>query len=194
MSVLCPFSAGFIYNRTNKLRGLLTRVGGESGKPAWGDPLAHHSNFGSRYRHSDWSFFLEPLESWDTMIEDPRPLFDVTVSPPLQPTWSFDDPFSEVTTSLRRIREEDDDNNDVSLSIANYPVQRTTRVELLAWYSPAHTNEQNEYRTNRGTLFTRQPACLLVEMPHAKTSPIGSPRSAAARDRAGHRTAQDLPG
>lgn len=130
MSVLCPFSAGFIYNRTNELRGLLTRVGGESSKPAWGDPLAHHSYFGSLYRHSDCPFFSEPLESWDKLIDDPRPIFDTTVVPPLQPTWNPADPFSEVTTCMRE---------------QNGDSRKTARVELLAWYAPAHTNAQSEY-------------------------------------------------
>lgn len=185
MSVLCPFSAGFIYNRTNELRGLLTRAGGESCKQPWGDPLAHHSYFGSLYRHSDFPFFSEPLESWDKLIDDPRPVFDTTVVPPLQPTWNPADPFSEVTISRR---EQCGDS------------RKTTRVELLAWYAPAHTNVQNEYGihltqvgvvktaasiqqllSRGGTIFSRRSAVIIAsyilychELAHALIEDLAS--------------------
>ena len=132
MSVLCPFSAGFIFSRTTPLRGLLVGRDGERHKPSWGDPIAHHRYFGNLYRHSDHPFFAEPLEGWDELIDDPRHLFDTSAVPLPQPTWDFSEPCSEV----------------ISPPAETDPQGRHTgreRADVLAWYAPAHTFGEEEY-------------------------------------------------
>lgn len=130
MSVLYPFSAGFIFSRTTPLRGLLVGRDGERHKPSWGDPIAHHRYFGSLYRHSDHPFFAEPLEAWDELIDDPRHLFDTSAVPPPQPTWDLSDPSSEVVPPL---------------SETDTQHRHRRRVDVLAWYAPAHACAEDEY-------------------------------------------------
>jgi len=96
-----------------------------------GSPLAHHSSFGRLYRESDSPFFSEPVESWDKIIADPRPLFDLTVVPPVQMAWDFSDPISPICTTTNR-------SSDLSSHISS-------RVDVLAWYAPAHTHTEDVY-------------------------------------------------
>lgn len=132
MSVLCPFSAGFIFRRSTALRGLLVGPDGERGKPSWGDPIAHHRYFGSLYRHSDHPFFSDPLEAWDELVVDQRHLFDASAVPPPQPTWDFSDASSEVVPPLGQ--------TETGRGHTGHQ-----RADVLAWYAPAHACAENEY-------------------------------------------------
>lgn len=141
MSILSPFSAGFVYGSTQRVRGYLYRDGEAGVRPAWGDPIAQHSSFERLYVHEPCGFWLDCLPDWDELLSKPTSFFDTKSGCEVheQPVWDLREPLSqertpqeERTTEAIRAKSTDGDCD-------------SWRFELLAWYCDAHRHRERDY-------------------------------------------------
>lgn len=141
MSVLSPFSAGFIYNQIFGLRYSWRNAHGSRGDYSFDFP---GQSFGHLYERSDDPFFAQMTEGWDALLSDKRPLFSRGIVPKPQPVWNSADPVSppSVATPERRDSSDEPSKDDERRARKRDGCPGT---EVLAWYAPAHLHSRWDY-------------------------------------------------
>lgn len=181
MSIFTPFSAGLLFQNIRELRcrwRFHPKGEVQIHWPMCGWPLCAASNLNSLYWHTDESPYSDILTGWDDLQKHPTPLFAHRARPTRQPSWDMNDPCSpvnwnpEASPSESEITEDAPNADTPQLSSIGY----RHKVELLAWYSPAHFSHSWDYGIHLSHVGVAK-AAAGIEACHGNASAVPSRRT-----------------